>query len=302
MAYTHELLSLLTRVRPFIREDELLPEPNDVLKPHANRKMNFEDIDGGMTSVPVASAIENDTSPFPSVRLREGYNPDSPYQYWWTGYADYLRLQMVMERYYQGGQPETYFDFGCASGRVLRHLAAQTNLNLLACDFDLLNVRWVQRHLPRNIRIFQNTALPHLPVEDNSIDMFSAYSVFSHIDLWEEAWLAEVRRVLRPGGLAYITIQSQHTWQRVAARENSLKRLLSFEVSPALELTAESFDKPMPRERIVFFTKQHELYVITYVTTEYVEREWSRFLDVCTILEAPKGRFQEGVVLRKPLR
>ncbi len=303
MAYTNELLSLLTRVRPFIREDELIPEPNDVLKPHANDFMDFEDIDGSITSIPVDSAIAKDPFPFPTTRLREGYTPKSTYAYWWTGYSDYLRLQQVIERHYQGRDcPSVYFDFGCASGRLLRHFAAQTDWTLIGCDVDLLNVRWAQRHLAQNIQLFQNTHLPHLPLEDNSVDIISAYSVFSHIDLWEEAWLLEIRRILHPGGLAFITFQSEHTWNRVAQRKEKPERLLSMEVSPAMELTADSFLSPMPHERIVFFMKQYALYVNTYMSTEYVEREWSRYFDVCCILKTPKGRFQEGAVLRKRLR
>lgn len=302
MAYTNELLSLLTRVRPYIREDELLPEPNELLKSDAKDHMDFVDIDGAKNRIGLSSALEKDSFATPTPKLREGYNPNSPFHYWWSGYADFLRLQQMVERYYEGEQPTTYFDFGCSSGRVLRHFAIQTDLDVAGCDIDLLNVRWVQRHLPRQIRVFQNTSLPQLPIEDNSVDIFSAYSVFSHIDLWEEAWLAEVRRILRPGGLAYITIQSQHTWHRVAEREKSLERLLSFEVSPKMELTYADFKKPMPHERIVFFLKKFELYVNTFMHTDYVEREWSRFLDVCTIFMAPKGRFQEGIVLRKPRR
>jgi SAM-dependent methyltransferase len=300
MAYTNELLSLLTRVRPFIRVEEMIPESNDLLKPHVNDQMEFEDIDGKMATIPVDSALEKDPYPLPTTRLREGYTPKSSFLYWWTGYADYLRLRQVVERYYKGsGGPAVYFDFGCASGRLLRHFAAQTDWTLMGCDIDLLNVRWMQQHLAKHIQVFQNTSLPHLPIEDNSVDVVSAYSVFSHIDLWEEAWLLELRRVLRPGGLAFITFQSQHTWNRVAQRREKPDRLLSMEVSPQIELTAESFQRPMPHERIIFFMKQYELYVNTYLTTDYVQREWSRFFDVCAILPAPKERFQEGAVLRK---
>lgn len=300
MAYSNELLSLLTRVRPFIRDDQLVPEPNDLLKPHRGDQMEFEGIDGTVSTIPVGQAIEKDPYPLPTTRLREGYSPESSFAYWWTGYADFLRLQQIVERYYRGGgRPAVYLDFGCASGRLLRHAAAQTDWTLMGCDIDLLNVRWTQRNLAKHIQVFQNTSLPHLPIEDNSVDVVSAYSVFSHIDLWEEAWLLEVRRLLRPGGLAFITFQSEHTWNRVAQRKKKPDRLLGMEVSPKMELTADSFRQPMPHERIVFFMKQYELYVNTYVSTEYVRREWSRYFELCAILKAPRGRFQEGAVLRK---
>ena len=49
---------------------------------------------------------------------------------------------------------------------------------------------------PTNLRIFQNTILPHLPIEDNSLSLVTAFSVFTHIDDLDLAWIAELRRIL----------------------------------------------------------------------------------------------------------
>jgi len=50
-----------------------------------------------------------------------------------------------------------------------------------------------------------NSSIPTLPVEDNSVDCIAAWSVFTHIETFELHWLAELRRILRPGGLALLT-------------------------------------------------------------------------------------------------
>ena len=107
-------------------------------------------------------------------------------------------------------------DFGCASGRVLRHVACQQDrAEPWGCDIARNNVEWISTHLPRSIRVFQNTIFPHLPVEDRFFDVICAFSVFTHIDDFEDLWLLELRRVLRPGGIAFLTIHSERSWLRV---------------------------------------------------------------------------------------
>jgi hypothetical protein len=41
--------------------------------------------------------------------------------------------------------------------------------------------------------------------------MISAYSVFTHIEAMETTWLMELRRVLRKGGIAWITVHTEGT-------------------------------------------------------------------------------------------
>jgi SAM-dependent methyltransferase len=48
---------------------------------------------------------------------------------------------------------------------------------------------------------------PPLPLEDASIDLVQLISVFTHLPLdCQRAWVSEVRRVLRPGGTAIVTL------------------------------------------------------------------------------------------------
>ena len=73
----------------------------------------------------------------------------------------------------------------------------------------------------------QNHALPHLPIEDGSTALVYGFSVFTHIDEFETAWLAEIRRILRPGGVAYLTINSDDTWKSLEPRMPLYRRLVA---------------------------------------------------------------------------
>jgi len=100
-----------------------------------------------------------------------------------------------------GVDVRSYLDFGCATGRVIRHFgAAEPQIKTYGCDINRMHVDWCAKYLPENITVFQNHSIPTLSLPDNSIDMVSAFSVFTHIEAFETSWLMELRRILRPGG------------------------------------------------------------------------------------------------------
>ncbi len=98
-------------------------------------------------------------------------------------------------------------DFGCGVGRILRpavheHPAA----GFWGCDIDAACVRWLAGDLGARARIFQTAEWPPLPVADECFDAVYAFSVFTHlVDSWS-AWLVELHRVLKPGGLLIVTV------------------------------------------------------------------------------------------------
>jgi SAM-dependent methyltransferase len=92
-------------------------------------------------------------------------------------------------------------DFGCGCGRVTS--------NLYGCDQDAAAIRWCQDHLSFGTFAVNDT-LPPLPYDDRSFDFLLAISVFTHInEVAGLLWLNEVRRVLRPDGIALITVHGE---------------------------------------------------------------------------------------------
>ncbi len=157
-----------------------------------------------------------DDLPTPTQSDREGYFDDD-LAYWVNGLGDALTLAAVAEG---RGRPlaagHRLLDLGCATGRVLRHLHANhPGLELHGSDIGRHHVEWARRHLPAEVLVAQNTVLPGLPLADDSIDVVYAGSVFTHTADFEEGWLLELRRVLRPEGFAFLTIHRERTWREM---------------------------------------------------------------------------------------
>jgi SAM-dependent methyltransferase len=97
-------------------------------------------------------------------------------------------------------------DFGCSSGRITRVLAATLpEITWLGCDPNGRAVEWAAANLPTT-DFFANSNDPPLPLDAGSLDAVYAVSIWSHFDAGAgQEWLAEMHRVLRPGGRLVLT-------------------------------------------------------------------------------------------------
>ena len=100
-------------------------------------------------------------------------------------------------------------DWGCGSGRTLtwlrRHPAWLAHYH--GCDVDEAAIAWLTSQGVERVQVC--TDLPPLPYADNSFVGLFCFSVLTHIPPERHAaWYAEMRRVLRPGGRAYVTVHS----------------------------------------------------------------------------------------------
>ncbi|MDQ3122144.1 MAG: class I SAM-dependent methyltransferase [Actinomycetota bacterium] len=116
-------------------------------------------------------------------------------------------------------------DFGCGAGRTLRHFVPEARVGeFYGCDIDGSSIGWLEENLSPPLRVFQNEETPPLPLESDSFDLVWAVSVFTHItDLWA-AWLLELHRILRAGGLLFATIHGpdrSKEWAKVPEDEQS---------------------------------------------------------------------------------
>lgn len=94
-------------------------------------------------------------------------------------------------------------DFGCGCGRVTRWWAGVRGVQ--GCDVSTEAVAWCRANLPF-ARFSVSGAVPPLPYPDATFDFVYALSVFTHlVEAQQVAWMNELRRVLKPGGLLLIT-------------------------------------------------------------------------------------------------
>lgn len=96
-------------------------------------------------------------------------------------------------------------DFGCGCGRVIRHWRDNTHASWHGCDYNPTLVEWCRHNLDF-AEFFVNALAPPLECDDAAFDLIYANSVFTHLDEdLQNRWLAELRRLLMPGGVLLMT-------------------------------------------------------------------------------------------------
>lgn len=110
-------------------------------------------------------------------------------------------------------------DFGCGCGRVIRRWAGISGVH--GCDLSTEAIAWCRANLPF-ARFATNGLKPPLRYADESFDFVYALSVFTHLaEGQQKAWMHELRRVLRPGGLLLITIHGSGFADQLSASERA---------------------------------------------------------------------------------
>jgi SAM-dependent methyltransferase len=244
-----------------------------------------------------------DPYPIPALEDRECYFPDQDYDYWISGLTDFLRIREALED--EGvkiSQSFRILDFGCSSGRVLRHFASHTPAaQLYATDVNANHIEWLDRYMREKVTCFQCMNLPTLPLEDNSFDLIYAFSVFTHIDEMEAAWLAELHRVLKKGGCAWFSIQSEDTWRLLEDEGHFMYGHLKYNEAnmTGVTITPDLFSNPMPEEKYVFRFNNGVVYnTCVFHQRSYIAREWGKFFDVLKIINCGHD-WQDVVLMRK---
>lgn len=240
--------------------------------------------------------VRRDRWPIPIPEDREGYCPSFDGVYWLTGLRDHLRVMEVVREH--DLDVERYLDLGCASGRVLRHFCSLTEIpELWGSDINYRHIRWLQEHLPMRVKPLFTHCIPTLPLRDASMDLVTAFSDFTHVDTYETAWLSELRRILRPGGIAYLTVHNEDTW-RVLRRErnNRIVKTMAM-VCPKVDSLLES--ELVDGRTVYRYTEQGPYRALVFHSDKYLRQVWGRYFEILEILPEHHG-LQTVLVLRAP--
>jgi SAM-dependent methyltransferase len=242
--------------------------------------------------IPLDVALSRDKAPLPSTEAREGYYGPNHFNYWASGLRDYCEIAEWLERNDIG--ISNCLDIGCASGRLIRAFDAQGGVKAIGCDINRRHVDWVAANLPPTIAVFQNHSIPSLPLAENSIDLVTAFSVFTHVEAFDTTWLMEINRILRPGGIAWLTIHGDRTWKELRPDWPLYGPL---DAHPGYGDDRKHTN--IPRPRIVYRWHKDKSYSANvFYSYEYIKTVWGRILDIVEI-RACLPPYQDAVVLRK---
>ncbi len=186
-------------------------------------------------------------------------------------------------------------DFGCGCARVLRWLLSEvTSVEIHGCDIDEQAITWCQKHLP-GMQFTRTDPEPPLPYADEAFDLVLNHSVFTHIDQrMQDLWLAELQRVLKPGGLALLSVHGPFAFglTEYAAR---------FEGD-----TGAVMRKELERDGILYMTSDAfvgsafpSYYHTTFHAPWYVFQHWSEWFDVRAYLPQADLEFQDIILLQR---
>jgi SAM-dependent methyltransferase len=111
-----------------------------------------------------------------------------------------LLLGLLPDGYSLDGR--SMLDFGCGAGRTLRHFHDEAaTARFVGCDIDQESIDWLGSNLCPPLEAIRSGTEPPLPFEDGSFDFIWAISVFTHLTANSAAWLLELHRLLKPGGM-----------------------------------------------------------------------------------------------------
>lgn len=153
-------------------------------------------------------------------------------------YFIYETFRLDYERYFDSGREDAEWvadkarpfltlqnidvlDWGCGPGRIIRHMPAVLggSSRCHGSDYNEAYIRWCAENLA-GIDFRRNGLMPPLPFDAASMDLVYSISIFTHLSKnAHEAWMIEMHRVLRPGGLFLTTTHGDATMVNLTATE-----------------------------------------------------------------------------------
>ena len=207
-----------------------------------------------------------------------------------AGFAFYQVVKRTAASFGHPLHPEmSVLDFGCGWGRVLRFLLKDVSPDhLKGVDIDPIGIASCRETMPY-IDFDQSNVEPPLGFESDTFDLIYAYSVFSHLpEALHLDWLAELSRVLKPGGLLLATTQRRGFL--TACRE--LKERGTFHAAWEKQV-AEGFDDvdaaltEYDAGNFVFAAKPSPTYGHAVIPRSYAEKEWAPYVSVRAFIDQP---------------
>ena len=181
-------------------------------------------------------------------------------------------------------QAERILDFGCGVGRVLWNFQTFPHRGeIWGSDIDAESIAWDNANLSHIGKFTCNPSLPPTQFPDDYFDAIYVISVFTHLpEDMQFAWLAELRRILKPGGILAASFHGEHYWKKG---------------DPTVRAEVES-------RGFAYRTGQRteglpDFYMVAYHSEAYIRARWAELFEIVEL----KPQFIHGVhdlaVLRK---
>jgi SAM-dependent methyltransferase len=187
---------------------------------------------------------------------------------------------LVEDKLVQVPEDANVLDFGCGPGRVVTWFQPRhASWKFHGTDIDPEAIGWARENLSSIAAFDCNAAAPPLRYADGHFDFIYSISIFTHLpEDMQSAWLAELARVTRPGGYLALTTHGEHLLPKQQQKP-----------SDGFYYSVGDRTQGLP-----------EFYQTSFQTSAYIEREWSKYLNIEKILERGLAEHQDMVICRRP--
>lgn len=217
------------------------------------------------------------------VRVAGAYYP----AFFEDGKTMFRDMQEILGRHRLGfADFNSILDFGCGCGRLLIPLSFLADARKLSgTDIDPEPIAWLKSNYPDFKNLDANGHAPPTNYAPGEFDFVYGISIFTHLpEDMQHAWLAELSRIIRPGGHGIFTTHGENHFIHLPERDRTKLMEKGFHYS---DLGAT---EGLP-----------DFYRASFQTPDYVKREWTRYFDVLAIYPKGIGQNQDAVLVRKRL-
>jgi len=208
------------------------------------------------------------------------------------------------------GNDKVYLDFGCGVGRILRlfmHDFKPEKMIGLDVNEELIDIARGD-FTDTGVQFNQIQTRPPVDLPDASVDVITAYSVFSHFSCIQATrWLNEFRRIARPGatlilttyGRGHLTYLNDTLTEALPRGHQKQKNVIAAEAGGIAELL-----RIFKLGEMFYLLANNKFgvydYGWAYVGEEFVRRVWGQYFDIIDVIDDYSRLEQMIVIMRKP--
>ena len=212
-------------------------------------------------------------------------------------------FQAVLERNgFSLSRFSSILDFGCGYGRHIAQLVKIIpKAHIFGCDISQEYIEQCRDKYPQ-VHYVLNPVKPPIDFDNEQFDFIYSYSVFTHFsEDNHRAWLGELSRILKPGGVMLHTTHSYECLFRLQFwSPESLEKY-------KLPESIEKFTIPEKRYHYVPYSELTPEFGCPIISQGYVMSHWPEYsrsgiVDyVAGAIEAYNEGCQDIILMRKPL-
>lgn len=195
------------------------------------------------------------------------------------GFTDFMRIRQLTKRVTgkDFASLRSILDWGTGCGRVARHFSTVKNVKFNGGDIDGDNIDWCST----NLKFGSFTKLPLFPptpYANNEFDLVYGISVFTHLkENAQDAWLQELQRITKPGGVVMVTCHGQTTLTYAGLNQEHMDYLLPLIEERGIYVTAVN-------DQINEFIDDKEYYVNVNHSKKYIREHWGKYFQILDII------------------